>query len=53
MPVLTEWLLPAADIYAVFQTSNQMPAKIRTAVDLLTREFARYRGRGDAVLGVW
>jgi LysR family transcriptional activator of dmlA len=54
VPVLTEWSAPAADIYLVFQTAHQLPAKIRALVDLLVHDFARFRGRGrDAVLGTW
>lgn len=53
VPILQDWALPSADIYAVFQSANQMPAKIRTVVDLLAEEFAPYRRRGDGVLGSW
>ena len=53
VPVLLDWATPAADIYVVFQTANQLPAKIRALVDLLVREFEPYRARGKAPLGAW
>ena len=53
VPVLLDWAAPAADIYVVFQTANQLPAKIRALVDLLVREFEPYRARGKAPLGPW
>ncbi len=53
VPLLLEWEPPSADIYVVFQTTNQLPAKIRALVDLLVEEFEKYRRRGKAPLGAW
>ena len=53
VPVLQDWLSPSADIYAVFQTTNQMPAKVRALVKLLLKEFASRRGQGNELLGRW
>ncbi len=53
VPVLPEWAHPPADIYVVFQTSNQMPAKIRSLVDRLVEAFAPWRHRGQEPFGPW
>lgn len=53
VPVLSEWSLPSADIYVVFQTTNQMPAKIRVLVDRLLASFENRRGRGSETCGLW
>ncbi|MFZ4285675.1 LysR family transcriptional regulator [Variovorax sp. HJSM1_2] len=53
VPVLTEWAHPPADIYVVFQTSNQMPAKIRSLVDRLVAAFAPWRRKGSEPFGPW
>lgn len=51
--VLPDWSPPPADIYVVFQTANQLPAKVRALVDLLVKEFEPYRGGGKDPLGRW
>ena len=38
-PVLRDWSLPAADIYAVFPTRNHLSAKTRALVDFLLAVF--------------
>lgn len=53
VPVLQDWSLPAADIYAVFQTTNRMPAKVRTMVDRLVDTFEPMRRKGAELLGSW
>ncbi len=53
VPILPGWTSTPADIYAVFQTMNQLPAKVRTLVDLLVKEFAPYRGSVKGLLGTW
>lgn len=53
VPILTDWASPPADIYAVFQTMNQLPAKIRALVDLLVKDFAPFRGSVKDPLGAW
>ncbi|MDO8768738.1 MAG: LysR substrate-binding domain-containing protein [Burkholderiaceae bacterium] len=53
VPILSDWTLPAADIYVVFQNANQMPAKIRALADLLVEEFKPYRRKGKEPLGAW
>jgi LysR family transcriptional regulator, transcriptional activator for dmlA len=53
VPVLTDWATPPADIYLVFQTTNQLPAKVRALVDLLVGEFEPYRKRGKDPVGAW
>jgi LysR family transcriptional activator of dmlA len=53
VPVLQEWSTPGADIYVVFQTSNEMPAKIRALVDLLVRNFQPHRTAAKGPLGSW
>lgn len=41
--ILPEWELPAADIYAVFPTRNNLSAKTRAFVDFLLNEFRSHR----------
>jgi len=53
VPILKDWHTPNADIYAVFHTANQLPAKVRAAVDLLAKEFEAHRGRGKEPYGTW
>lgn len=53
VPVLLDWVHPSADIYAVFQTTNQMPAKIRALVDRLVARFEPWRGKGKEPYGLW
>lgn len=53
VPVLKDWQTPSADIYVVFQTNNQLPAKVRALVDLLVKEFEPHRGRGKEPCGTW
>jgi LysR family transcriptional regulator, transcriptional activator for dmlA len=53
VPVLKDWLPPSADIYVVFQTVNQLPAKVRALVDLLVKEFEPRRGKGKEPFGTW
>lgn len=42
-PVLPEWSLPAADIYAVFPSRNHLSAKTRALVDFLLATFEQHR----------
>ncbi len=42
-PVLPEWSLPPADIYAVFPTRSHLSAKTRALVDFLVAAFERHR----------
>jgi DNA-binding transcriptional LysR family regulator len=42
-PVLPEWSLPSADIYAVFATRSHMSAKTRALVDFLLAAFEPHR----------
>ncbi len=53
VPVLPDWQLPPADIYAVFQTTNRMPAKVRAMVDRLVNAFEPMRKKGTELLGAW
>lgn len=53
IPLLTDWQLPPADIYAVFQTTNRMPAKVRAMVDRLVDAFEPMRKKGTELLGSW
>jgi DNA-binding transcriptional LysR family regulator len=48
VPVLPDWHLPAADIYAVFRTGSDLPAKTRALVDHLVAWFAGQRGASSA-----
>lgn len=41
--VLEDWLLPAADIYAVFPTRHHLSPRIRVLVDFLVEAFGRHR----------
>lgn len=42
-PVLAEWSLPPADIYAVFPSRSHLSAKTRALVDFLLATFERHR----------
>jgi DNA-binding transcriptional LysR family regulator len=42
-PVLAEWRLPSADIYAVFPTRSHLSAKTRALVDFLVAAFEAHR----------
>ncbi len=42
-PVLADWNLPSADIYAVFPTRNHLSAKTRALVDFLVTAFEPHR----------
>jgi LysR family transcriptional activator of dmlA len=53
VPVLESWQTPGADIYVVFQTANQLPAKTRHLVDLLVQAFEPHRARSKRLLGPW
>jgi LysR family transcriptional regulator, transcriptional activator for dmlA len=46
-PVLAEWSLPAADIYAVFPSRSHLSAKTRALVDFLLATFERHRVGDD------
>jgi LysR family transcriptional regulator, transcriptional activator for dmlA len=46
-PVLPEWSLPAADIYAVFPSRSHLSAKTRALVDFLLATFERHRVGDD------
>jgi LysR family transcriptional activator of dmlA len=49
-PVLAEWSLPPADIYAVFPTRSHLSAKTRALVDFLVAAFEAHRVDED---GAW
>jgi len=51
--VLPPWRLPGADIFLVFQTARNLPAKTRVLVDFLLGQFEPYRAAGDALTGPW
>lgn len=51
--VLADWSTPPADIYVVFQTANELPAKVRALVDLFVQEFEPHRGGYKDPLGCW
>ena len=53
IPVLPEWTLPSADVYLVFQTSKQMPAKVRVLLDFLLNEFKQRRMNSKSEGGNW
>lgn len=42
--LLPHWQLPKLQIYAVTSTRDSQPAKVRTAIDILTRALQAYRG---------
>jgi LysR family transcriptional activator of dmlA len=42
-PVLAEWSLPPADVYAVFPTRSHLSAKTRALVDFLLEAFEKHR----------
>lgn len=46
-PVLSEWSLPPADIYAVFPTRSHLSAKTRALVDFLLADFELHRTDED------
>lgn len=46
-PVLPEWSLPSADIYAVFPTRSHLSAKTRALVDHLLAAFEPHRASED------
>lgn len=46
-PVLPDWTLPPADIYAVFPTRSHLSAKTRALVDFLLKTFAPHRDEAD------
>jgi LysR family transcriptional regulator, transcriptional activator for dmlA len=46
-PVLPEWSLPSADIYAVFPTRSHLSAKTRALVDFLLLAFEPHRADED------
>lgn len=49
-PVLPEWSLPSADIYAVFPSRSHLSAKTRALVDHLLAAFESHRGDSG---GAW
>lgn len=49
-PVLADWGLPSADIYAVFPTRSHLSAKTRALVDFLLLAFEPHRASDD---GEW
>lgn len=49
-PVLADWSLPPADIYAVFPTRSNLSAKTRALVDFLLEAFEPHRQQQD---GAW
>jgi LysR family transcriptional activator of dmlA len=49
-PVLVDWSLPSADIYAVFPTHSHLSAKTRALVDFLLGVFETHRANED---GSW
>lgn len=53
VPLLPDWAPPPADIYLVFQTSKQMPAKVRVLVDWLLRHFEPRRTAGKGATSDW
>jgi DNA-binding transcriptional LysR family regulator len=46
-PVLPEWSLPSADVYAVFPTRSHLSAKTRALVDFLLEAFEPHRAAPD------
>jgi LysR family transcriptional activator of dmlA len=49
-PVLPDWSLPAADVYAVFPTRSHLSAKTRALVDFLLATFEPHRAGPE---GAW
>ncbi len=49
-PVLPEWSLPSADVFAVFPTRSHLSAKTRALVDFLLERFEAHR---DDEEGAW
>lgn len=53
VPLLPDWAPPPADIYLVFQTSKQMPAKVRVLVDWLLKHFESRRAASKGASSDW
>ena len=53
VPLLTDWAPPPADIYLVFQTGKQMPAKVRVLVDWLLQHFESRRAVNKGSSSHW
>jgi LysR family transcriptional regulator, transcriptional activator for dmlA len=53
VPVLPDWRVRDADVYLVYQTQNEYPAKVRALVGSLLARFEPFRRPGDAFLGPW
>lgn len=53
LALLPEWSTPPADIYLVFQTGGQVPAKVRVLVDWLLKYFEPRRAVGKNDAKVW
>lgn len=53
VPLLQDWSTPPADIYLVFQTGSQMPAKVRVLIDWLLKYFEPRRAGGRSGGNVW
>jgi LysR family transcriptional regulator, transcriptional activator for dmlA len=53
VPVLTHWEPPPADIYMVFQSGKQLPAKTRVAIDWFLAQFKDRRQMIDDAAGNW
>ncbi|MFN4349261.1 MAG: LysR family transcriptional regulator [Hylemonella sp.] len=53
VPLLPDWAPPPADIYLVFQTSKQMPAKVRVLVDWLLKHFESRRAASKGTSSNW
>lgn len=51
--LLPEWSTPPADIYLVFQTGSQMPAKVRVLIDWLLKYFEPKRAAGKNGASLW
>ena len=51
--LLPDWAPPPADIYLVFQTGKQMPAKVRVLIDWLLKHFEPKRATGKNGDKVW
>jgi len=47
LPVLPDWQLPPADVYAVFRTGRHLSAKTRALVDHLLSWFSARKGAAD------
>ena len=51
--LLPDWSTPPADIYLVFQTGSQMPAKVRVLIDWLLKYFEPKRAARKNGDNVW